>query len=276
MTIYTPHMSWHRNPLAYPAGYRPGFDPSHPASAFIRNRLTAGKLKGGSFISQGGNMVDIVTGIVGTITGTVTPAIDKIGPTVSPVSTGTVQFSGYENGYGAGKGTVAGIFIVQQNSGYGENGGVYAGQSLALRLIESGGTNWSPYAYLSGSNTAFPIFPYAGYHPYFMAVSGEGAEGRYIWANLQTGKIGYGSFAASGSQSSDGLVRMLGPSCNYACTMYSTAPLSMAELHQWAADPWSFWYPNPGDNWIAAQAAAAAFSRSRMDSGFGSSNIGLY
>jgi hypothetical protein len=90
-------------------------------------------------------------------------------------------------------------------------------------------------------------------NPYFIAASTSSAANvtNAIVLNLNTGKIQTGSTTSSTPNAGNGGVQILpntaGQSFSMAACMVSGAFLRAPALRQWAANPWSFWYPHKFD-----------------------------
>jgi hypothetical protein len=107
--------------------------------------------------------------------------------------------------------------------------------------------------------------------PYFVCFNfpANPSIGNFVWTNLTTGAVTYsvqsgsattiGNFAGSCAVGADSATGTSDPphGPGIACAMMSTAKLSVSQLIAWAADPWSFWYPdNPQSDYVGVVAAA--------------------
>lgn len=247
-------LTQYRNPLAYPAGYAPGFDPNHPCAS--RAEISA--------VASGAGYVDLLKGKKGTIAGTILANIrGLIGPSAdyNASTSNYVYFTGLHAG-AMDEGTFACVFMPIPGSGYnymfsyGVTPGFHAYRYNSSAIVLEWGFS---------SNVNTGLIP-ADNVPYFFAASysvGNFADA-YL-TDLRTGKVltFYSATAGTAITSTSGSF-YIGTSewdfqspqnrIHSAAFMRSYTP--RAAMLQWAADPWSFWYPNPGDNWIAAQAAA--------------------
>lgn len=260
MTIYTPHLSWHRNPLAYPAGYSPGFDPWHLAA----------KKTYFSAVSNGTrSMINILTGASPnantTSSGKVYGPIWAC-PTISNFT--YMSFVGFPTDTPTQM-TQSGIFVNNNpasiQSAWGDGGtssNEYTGGMGTVQLSATGEFTWRVRG-ISSRATGWTI---ASGVPYFFCASsikGSGSEDiKILLLDLNSGVVRFGLFGGDNSAvtAPTGTITIGNPNnaqgWHIAAAMSSRHALSIPEMLQWAADPWSFWYPNPGDNWIAAQAAA--------------------
>lgn len=260
-------LSRYRNPLAYPAGYKPGFDPSHPCAA--KTVL--------STVHTGANQVNLLNGAVGTITGSLATNIDgRLGPSMdlATSSTNYINFSGFGT---AAVGACTMAFILKFSSavgynyilGYGVNPGVHC---FFDDKFHAG------FGFVVDANSTLT---YEVGVPYFVAFSWvAGSPVEFYVKNLQTGVLKTISASSAVSQTPTSGNIYLGTSewdhqvtKNFlAATMISRSYTPPSAMHQWCDDPWPFWYPNPGDNWIAAQAASGLFKitgNPRSLAGFG-------
>lgn len=249
-------LTQYRNPLAFPAGYAPGFDPNHVAAE--RCILSA-------IVSNGGAK-NILNGVVGTLVTSPTASVHGImGPCnkFNNATTDAVTFA---------TGTIANSNITLA--------AIFTPTTLLSRGILSTGSGNGVHLRTNASNSNFGVryygfvtldsgFTAAANTPYFYAFTASRDSGawdhRHVICNLSSGKMYFTEIiGTAGAAATDGSSIMVGnadaASSSYdgriACAMISKKYSSLQSLIAWAADPWSFWYPNPGDNWIAAQAAA--------------------
>lgn len=244
-------LTQYSNPLAYPAGYAPGYNPSHIAAGGTRF----------SGISVPGNFLNILSGKVGTLSGTPTWAVKSyVGP-VTYFTSSSASFTGQStaNDEACTIGTI--VYPINQN-----NSCVFSssGDNAGWRTIH-GGFGAINYQLVAGGvavtiNTG-DLVP-GEYSPWFLATSAGLSTSCYVVKNLANGKTRFAESTGPGSTLASNGTYMVGANTfgqNYyggiAAVMFSGRYNSLQSLLQWAADPWSFWYPNPGDNWIAAQAA---------------------
>lgn len=244
-----------RNPLAYPAGIVPGFDPTHPAA---RNAIFSG-------IADGGNFVNLLTGAVGTKNGSPTANIKGVtGPGVLyQTGANSSTFSGCGTGSIA---TITMAAIVVPPTATGSQAMIYLSNGAAgdCDFYISGSNALT--CYLGGTQPSGPTLV-AGV-PYFVAMSCVATVGNmtFIAKRLDTGNVTISNpTAPTSGLSTNGAVIVgndgFGQAFNgtVAAAMASKTLLSTWQLAQWAADPWSYWYPDAGDDWVAA-AAASGFS----------------
>lgn len=243
LSVKNPSSLW-RNPLAFPAGRAPGFDPTHQAAKGIA--LSA--------IASAGNFICLDRSRApATITGSFTAGIvGLVGPRATPGSLTSLAVISSTGLSAAGLATLAGIVVGAVNA------------SVPAILLDSAGgvtdtalgTNTSTGALLFRSNSnntsSTTIFLTAG-TPYFIAASVKGASNiNFIALNLLTGSVQTQAVATAnvinaGTSLTIGnfnATQSRGWTQPIAAVMASSVYLSMSQLLQWAADPWSFWYPD--------------------------------
>lgn len=237
------------NLLAYPGG-TPGFDPSHVAAAGVT--LSA--------VSVGANMVDLLTGKSGVRTSTPTAAIDGIGG-VGTTFAGAqnLAFSGKPTGNFFTQCTIAAIFL---------DGGSAATQRGVVAAATNGSSTTYPYLGTSAANhtygyarqgtaqivTALTVMPSNIPHLLIGSdVGGTGGARAILIKNLLTGQIwtatdtggttvvGVDGAYNIGSRGAGSLPLLTGDKVFAA--MVSNRFTTMAQMLQWAQDPWAFWYP---------------------------------
>ena len=241
------------NRLIYP-GTRPGFDPSHPASAGFAG------LRGFSVVASTGqiNFNSVTTGAAGVVSnvGSSTTVIDSIiGPSfVTMGSSVAIQFK--SPGIVDTQCTVAAI--VREKTNFGVTIFTNCSAAGGIRFDETNSRNLQltfPYvAALTASS--FAILDVV---PFFVAASAIGnGPLNYVATNLQTGQI-FSSATTTGGSSPNGTIDSnyylgLAPTAGaspfdglIAAVMYSPKYLTMLQLLQWAQDPWAFWYPQKID-----------------------------
>jgi hypothetical protein len=233
------------NPLAYPAGYIPGFNPAH---------IAAGSCRFSAIPAPGGNFINLLygnfsTGVFGT-----SQIFAPFGPAVLVPNSNPTSFSGFPAVVDASVTLAA--FIYSSNLG---NGSVFStsgsssgwGLQIAsntLKLVAIGGSTAS-----SGLTVSNSI-------PYFVAASYSGGTTNFVVLNLATGKITSavisGTLTSSASSGTYRVNTVYG--IGYfnggyiAALMYSAAGMSLAALTQWAQRPWDFWYPIRTSHALAA------------------------
>lgn len=238
------------NRLAYP-GIAPGFDPAHVAmSGGGPCRLSA--------FASGTNFFNILNGAKGTTAGTnLTSGIDIIGPQVTfPASSATLTFPKTATDANL---TLAVII----------NNIVFFGHDT---IIEDSPSGWD----LRATNTTFQVRNGAGSEvnsgiplvsPCFYAVSFSAAAINFLVVNLVTGQVqtataagttpvpnGPGSGIFIGTFDNGG-GQFLGKISHVMCVANF---LSLSQLLQWAADPFSFWYPRTVSDLIFSSLNAPA------------------
>lgn len=242
-----------RNPLAYPVGCKPGFDASHVAGAQVKF----------SGVATPGNFIDVGSGGKGTISGTPTTGVHgQLGPVINFPSGAYATFPGH-SAIVYPSITIAAIFSVDSLTTFqyifsNSTGGT--GLSLIVdTTFKLAINNWETTRLVSSLAIAAAT-------PYFAVVSQNGTTStQFLLMDLRSGKVLVetqaaglavptslsGSYLVSAAPNTGS--HLLG---NVAAAMYSGIYLSLPTMLAWAADPWSFWYPDRNDAWIAAQAAA--------------------
>jgi hypothetical protein len=245
----------YRNPLAYPAGYAPGFDPNHVAARMCRF----------SAISTGGGAINLMNGQVGVAVNSGYGFRQGLGPTTVPTSTTSRStFSPFPIAVDTIN-TVAAIGTLVTPSGEKYlicTGGLSDGRGIKF------GANGVNFTYTKpGAVEIDSTLDWSAGVPYFIAASNDASNIYFVQLNLATGELKTtvvanattpgvmdGSYIFGNGHSGSGHAMD-----HTAAVMYTAAFTSHRELIQWASDPWSFWYPNPGDNWTAAAAAGGSF-----------------
>jgi hypothetical protein len=243
------------NKLRYPSGYAPWFDPTHPAAKGVAplNGLSA-------IAGPAGTFIDILTEHTGvTTSGAGLPPYKisgRVGPSLdfNPANFDAItKFTG--NSTANVPGCTYGI-IVDYGTGTintsGDQGLVGCNTATPNYFM------WSHFGFLrqiggGGINASGPMGLATG-GAFFMAISTglTGSKTNFCTTNLLTGQIQVesdtGNFGASVASDGTYFVGNLS-SINketlgkISCAMYAPNYLSLAHLAQWAADPWSFWYP---------------------------------
>lgn len=251
------------NPLGYPAGCAPGFDPSHPLAESGVVRISA--------IAMGGNVISLLNGL---------PASPVSGPAYSADGnmglTTTYSAANARSTYPSANVndttlTVAAIFTqfttgafgVILSNATGVNGFEFLANSSSILQINLRGSAGTTFTTTISANV-----------PYFVAISATLGLSNLVLVNLLTGvtKVEASGFGATvaptgslftvGNRGGGGLVL----NGKIACVMQSTAYLNQQQLVAAAMDPWSFWYPQAeSDSFGAAAAAGGFFSRYYYD-----------
>lgn len=253
-----------RDRLSFPAGVAPGFDSSHPVSKNVQF----------SGVTLGSNIVDLMTGKPGVFSlGTPTPTADAMGPALKFPLAGspTVSFAGKPL-YAGHDFVLAAIVMFDTVSGtqFILSTSNNAGSGASLRILNSGAFRFSfgMNGAAAFNSTIIPN-PVANV-PYFFAASvRQNNSSQFdicmVVTNLLTGAICSDSLANQNTASATdtgtcevgarvGGSQALG---RIYASMYSTAAASIPTLLQWAADPWSFWYPRFEPEFAIGSALAA-------------------
>ena len=249
-----------RNPLAYPAGVAPGFDPTH----------VAGKSVEFSAISVGGNFINLFSGIPGTITGSPTPKIDgKIGVSTTLAGEGSTNQIGFINpDLAAYSGVTYAAILILSSIGTSAQGVVANGNGTSSSIRFASTTGIFTFV-LGGVAATASILAANANVPYFVAASWDGSIIKYLLADLSKGLVLTDTkvFSHAGVGPAGGFIvgnssaQTQGLGGSIATAMYGPGVLSMSQLLQWAADPWSFWYPDRGiDDFMVGGAGANAYT----------------
>lgn len=231
------------NPLAYPAGFASGFDPSHVASSSIRlSAVTYGV----AYISVGPNRIS--NAIIGAPAFQLNPNIGGAGS----YSTGNrIQLSTLPAVVDTSQTIAAFIFPTAfTNDTAGIVSTTVGGQGGCLQVSNTGVLK---FIWIGAGGNATSTITLTANTPYFVAVSISAANNAvFIATNLLTGStvntVTTVSAGAAATPSGTYLVGMR-PGTNTAFTgligpiMVNAKFMPLAQLLQWAADPWSFWYP---------------------------------
>jgi len=246
-----------RRGLAYPAGFAPGFDPSHPA---------AGPKARFSGIALGGNFVSLFRGNSGSTSGTLIAGIDgRIGPLTKFTGTGpSSTFSG-QSAVNETSWTIGAIFI---SNGPGSD--VYFCTSSAagggqVYLNTNVTTTFGITASGGGGSATSGIAAVSGV-PYFVAGSVNSSASNFVVKRLDTGQIftaqssGITTATPNGTYMVGSRAALDNNSCakGLAAVMATAQFCSLQQLLIWAADHCSFWYPFNTPSILTALGAAAA------------------
>ncbi len=240
--------------LAYPAGRVPGFDSTHPAAV----GMSPGH--GFSGVAMSGAFPDLLKPLRGSVTGTVTFGMDgAIGPTINMSdASNNYIYSGYSTIVDT-RATFAAIVNTTSI--------VTSGTTKGIITTSSGNTG----IYLSHKDSLLRagIFPantsidstiaLLANTPFFIAVSIDYSVGAYfLMRNLKIGstKIEFvtGNLvpgAPNGSYDIGGNNNTFSFNGAIAAAMFAPQACGIGALLQWADDPWSFWYPQPEENWTS-------------------------
>lgn len=228
-----------RRGLAYPAGFAPGFDPSHTASVNVQPGTAI------AAVSVGGNFVNCLSGASATIVNS--PAakiIGGLGPSTSFTSTAKCTYPALTS-LGLNKMTLA--VIVQFISLTAAYQRLIGDITSFISLNASGVVDF----FSGGDHLTSPAFTATINVPYFIAISTSATALNFVILNLVTGALISQSLAGV-SVNPNGAINIGNnppnnqvASAYIAAVMYAQNYLSVPQLLTWAADPWSFWYPSP-------------------------------
>lgn len=249
------------NPFIYPGGRLPGFDPSH---VVLKNSLT---WQGFSGVQSGANFVNLLTGKPGTRTGAPTAVINSvIGPTTFFGGGGnTDQASWTAPQFTETKATIACIYCPQATASTSRYLFNTAGDNIArgttLSLHNGGGTSLDLANFAGGTVCGLNLGGRTTGIPYFAVLSviwgagGSNGLANGLLMRLDTGQITTNAVTGVGQPSGSGEAMqgnyLLGniETSTFACVaqiaaiMYAPSFINLGTMQQWAADPWSFWYP---------------------------------
>lgn len=154
------------------------------------------------------------------------------------------------------------------------------GGYCAIVSLDAPAGNGVAFAYNVGSINAFvnsgavshDFLSVALNVPYFVAISIDSSNTwNAVATNLMTGQIRAATKFATATVPSAGTGICHGNSYNHnqplngylAVSMYSNKGMTLADMLQWAADPWSYWYPDNTDDEIVGIIAAASSAKFR-------------
>lgn len=244
-----------RNRLAFPAGMRPGFSPTHPAANGLggdKKQFSAIASFGATF---GGTLLNLLTGAqADTIAGIPTfNILGAIGPSLAFAAPSTAQFTGGLGNTTTADSSVTFGAILQRNSTTAGSGIIISDDTNGTNGRAAQGINVSGALILvfwGGSLVTSSLVMAVGV-PYFYGVSADATSTRFVLVNLLTGRIQTDVQAAptpaviSGANGSI-IIGTTGSrfiNSSIAAVMYAPKSTNMAQLTQWANDPWAFWYP---------------------------------
>jgi hypothetical protein len=198
-----------------------------------------------SVVATGATATILNSGAIGVPTGA-TASISPVGPVVTLGSTSYVSFSG-QSAAVTSNFTAAGIFYFT-NLGTGSfinTGGSATGCSLSLNA-----SNQIGIVYTAVNRISSTVVP-ATNTSYFIAASRTQTTGNFAIVNLSTGQTFTSTVTGgTGAPSAPAGTFTLGASYTtntliggYAAAMFSPVYTSLAQLQQWARQPWLFWYP---------------------------------
>lgn len=243
-----------RNRLAFPCGLVPGFDPSHSASRNCRF----------SVVNIGSGAVNLLNGKPGVVTNFAQTIDGIIGPAqISTTSGGSQCFYTFSGGPTAPETQITFACIIRAGAPL-FNSTILANNEVgafnAGAYFHSNNLNWEMDVPPSGLGSANFVLTQGV--PYFLGGSidnsgnyttiavrmdtgqvvftSSGVAAHGIAATATTGHFYVGSFENAGSG-------FLG---SIAAAMYSGCFLSLPQWQQWAADPWSFWYPDVDASYV--------------------------
>lgn len=232
-----------RNKFSFPVGVTPGFNPLHIASPGILHSGVA---------AAGGGYTSILTGSVAALSGSPYGLMDAIvGPNSNYNGSSVATFSSFPTAV-PDPVTIAAIVTTSSSINNFPNYFINnnASSSTGAGMFSSG----SAFYFIWG-NTGLNVGPAVSTNTqYFVAFSVSGALNilSYVIVNLANGVVISGTVTPSkGSTIGDGSLYIGNRGTNgrqwsggIAATMWADNYLSVPELLIWAADPWSFWYPD--------------------------------
>jgi hypothetical protein len=228
--------------LTFPGG-RPGFNPNHIA-------VVGAPYFGVSAVPIGNRFYNLVNGKVSvTGNGTVTAVNDVNGPSVNVINGGGnyVQFTGLPTTTD-GQFTMACIVFPTATLATSSYWMFLGGSPNAIGCDATSGQLGADGG--GGRDSGIVITPN---NPWFVAVSMQYSSGNFNFAatNLRTGRIQTANANHVETSAANTGTLQIGTNFgggpitgNIACVMHMPTYLSLQALAQWAADPWSYWYPN--------------------------------
>lgn len=239
-----------RNQLAYPGGLRkPGFDRTHPAAG-SNMRYSGIAAPGGAFINLLDGTVSTPTG--GALSTVIAPIIGKgVSETVS------TRYNSIANVYSDSPTAVTmAVIFMPTGSVASFNSVIFSTKtgSVSGNAALAVAANTRLFSFYNNGSVVSPTGAPAlvSNVPYFLLVSWA-ASGAYSWAvvNLNTGQrwsgnptSGLSTIVGTSSWGIGTSLSSVQPFGVIASAMYSINNLlPYGNALQWAADPWSFWYP---------------------------------
>lgn len=237
------------SPLAYPAGVAPGFDSSHVAASGTHF----------SGIAHGTGYVSLTDSQKLTVPGTApSNSVDGYLGKASNFSGGaTNNFWVVPNRPTAIETDITIAAIVKMTVSGASNQGIFCSDSsntggVGLRLT-AGDNIGIVYTSRNAINSGITLSVNV---PYFIAASRTPSDAVFVVVNLLTGKVQTASvgggastpLAAGASSYAIGMYAAQVWNGQIAAVMHSGKFTPLATLLQWAADPWSFWYPQSKPN----------------------------
>lgn len=247
-----------RNRLAWPAGVKPGFDPSHVAGGQC---LFSG-------VSVPAGFLNVLNGIVGVNTSTPTAAIKGlVGPSTTydnAVSSSIKTTFTTGNTATLTRFTIATVVEFFALASF---NALFAGNTSTAGTIGQFASSNTLMMRISNTNVSSAI-PLANGVPYLLITSCDVSIAtnnvNYLALNLATGK--YTTEVNTMGTSSVALDNYivgnwggtLPAGAVVSAAMFSNNFLSLPQMMQWATDPWSFWYPANDNDEYGATAAAGS------------------
>ncbi len=282
------------NPLGFPGGVLPGFDPSHPAA---RNCFLSAVAANGSFISN-------LNGAPGSVVAGGTPALPvqavlaPPGPAVgfslansatktsyislplSPPNSRVVTFAAVVTPVFSGAISAQAVACTNLTGGGGAAG-------LDLRLGLSGSTQTLQIHVPGVGAFTASSFGMLTARSYFVFASGNSLTGaaNYVMLDLATGALQSGTTSTGAftpAAPAGGVVVGNYPNggtpanefMGYISAVHGANQfMSLQQGVQWAADPWSFWYPRCDTVLVGVTSGGGFFARPYYDLGARSANV---
>lgn len=241
------------NPLSRPRGIAPGFDPTHPG---LRGFFPP---RGMHFVATSNGLINVLGGAAPSGVGTINSSL--IGPTLGSLVTVASPF-----GTATPLNMLAAAIIIPTVSA----------APGPIIMTESAAANGNDFelsslvaTWRTGGQTRSSGMPAMTLNqPYFVAAtmdSNGASAGAQYWVqrNLATGVTNFAitailnansaATATWGIGSADGLIAC---ASLFLFSGFRTSSPGIADLLMWAADPWSFWYPQPDEIFVGASAGS--------------------
>jgi hypothetical protein len=236
-----------RSFLNYPGGF-PGFNEGHPAARGI------GQGVGFVGIAYQDNFLNVLDGGVGTVVGSSTPQLTDFGRAMTFAANALLSFPGFRAANDAAN-TIAAIYkpVSSSNTFLFQNSSTGSGVSFKMDTVGVNGLQFDPWG---GSPALSTLVPVNG-HTQFMAMSTDYSTAAYfIIADFNTGSVQIvsttppavptppnGTYVVGNANTIN-----VGAGGSLHALMFSPTFMSIAEMVQWAYDPWSLWYPSASRN----------------------------
>lgn len=245
-----------RSGLRVPGGYQAGFNPNHIAAGGMASGY------GLSAVPINGTFTNLLNGATATVSSGATAAPRAFAATIGEAAycqtsvVGLYQFSGQRvvNNPSA---TLAAFCVFKFAASFScllntDTQGPGGGGSYGFSLFSDASNNLM--LRVAGTNVPSGLVLTSSV-PYFVAASFNANVTNFVALRLDTGQLFTASVSSSVSITANNGIYSMGnwydtgggdfPAGYLGPVMWSPSFMSLRAMRQWAADPWSFWYPTP-------------------------------